>query len=80
MILVTFVVTKVTLRSKATMFKILKFTDTKLQGCHAQAAVAFTLAPKSAKVNKTPFLPRKILSSVAAFARSAEINYRRSSL
>ena len=47
---------------------------------HAQAAVAFTLAPKSAKVNKAPFLPRKILSSVTAFACSAEINRGRSSL
>ena len=28
--------------------------------------MAFTLAPKSAKVNKAPFLPRKILSSVLA--------------
>ena len=42
--------------------------------------MAFTLAPKSAKVNKAPFLPRKILSSVAAFVNSAEINHGRSSL
>ena len=47
---------------------------------YAQAAVAFTLAPKSAKVNKAPFLPRKILSSVTAFACSAEISHCRSSL
>ena len=32
------------------------------------------------KVNKAPFLPRKILSSVTAFACSAETNYCRSSL
>ena len=39
----------------------------------------FYFAPVG-KVNKAPFLPRKILSSVAAFASSAEINHGRSNL
>ncbi len=36
-------------------FMIYKFTVIKHLCFHAQAAMAFTLAPKSAKVNKAPF-------------------------